>query len=294
MKEFLAECEKFDRKLDLAQEIDAALVWYLTNLFLQGYDLSKGVYTVIGFEGMYPRYGKQGDLGLPRAHRALKGWRRLAPPRSRVGVVWYVVAGVAACLLRDNHFDMAAWVVMAHGCYLRPASCMTLRRRCLVSPIAGATTCWAILLSASQYQLRSKTGTSDDSVFWDVKGLEWYKEILAALAVGDPDEKVWSFDYRELCIEIKKASDLIGVPFVPYMLRHSGPSWDRMKNYRTLQEIQKRGLWESHKSVARYEQGARSGSEYKKIDQKMREWLEDRAAQLADHFLLNTEMPAPP
>ena len=96
LQDFLNRCEKAGRKLDTAQEIDMSLVWYLTDLFLRGFDLSKGVYTVIGFESMYPRYGKHGDLGLPRAHRALKGWRRLAPPRSRVGALWYVVAGVAA------------------------------------------------------------------------------------------------------------------------------------------------------------------------------------------------------
>ena len=168
---------------------------------------------------------------------------------------------------------------------------MTLRRRCLVSPIRGATSQWSILMSASQYQLRSKTGTSDDSVFWDAPGLDWFEEVLKALSVGNPDEVLWKFSYRDLVVQIGRASAALGVPFAPYMLRHSGPSWDRLKGHRTLAEIQKRGLRQSHKSVARHEQAARSASEYQKIKQPVRHWLEARASQLEQHMLQALPVP---
>ena len=80
----------------------------------------------------------------------------------------------------------------------------------------------------------------------------------------------------------------------PYMLRHSGPSWDRLKGRRTLAEIQKRGLWASHRSVSRYEQAARIASEYQKIQQAMRLWMEDVTRKLEQYVLEGETVPGVP
>ena len=44
----------------------------------------------------------------------------------------------------------------------------------------------------------------------------------------------------------------------------SGPSIDRSRGYRSLQEVQKRGQWKSQKSVTRYEKSARLASTWEK------------------------------
>jgi hypothetical protein len=279
VKEFLRFGESKGERMKTAESIDTVMVQSLTHLFLLGYDLSRGVYTLVGFMTLFPRYGRGGYLGLPRAQRAL------APQRSRVGVAFHVVAGLASALIQLGRLDMAAWVILAHGCYLRPVTCMGLRRRCLVAPRPGATRCWSILLSASEYNLVSKTGTSDDPVLWDVHGLEWFAVVLGELAKGNKDEVLWNFNYLELCRAVKKASQKLQVSFVPYQLRHSGPSWDRLRERRTLAEIMKRGLRQSHKSVARYEQAARSGSECLKIPPALREWME-RCTTMLEKFIL--------
>ena len=49
-----------------AEAIDTVMVQFLTHLFLMGYDLSRGAYAVVGFMTLFPRYGRSGDLGLPR------------------------------------------------------------------------------------------------------------------------------------------------------------------------------------------------------------------------------------
>eukprot|EP00974_Lingulodinium_polyedra_P051784 4979751-Lingulodinium_polyedra.AAC.1 len=73
---------------------------------------------------------------------------------------------------------------------------------------------------------------------------------------------------------VKKCSEELRVPFVPCQLRHSGPSWDRLRNLRPLLEVQKRGMWASYAPVARYEKAARSLAECQRIDAPTRNFLE--------------------
>ena len=110
--------------------------------------------------------------------------------------------------------------------------------------------------------------------------MPWFGHVLAVLAVGDKDAAVWNFDYPSLCRQIQQVSEELAIPFVPYMVRHSGPSWDRLQNRRTLAEIQKRGMWAARQSVARCED-TRSAWEYLKIDQQTRAWLEARSRRSA-------------
>ena len=45
---------------------------------------------------------------------------------------------------------------------------------------------------------------------------------------------------------------------VAYSLRHGGPSWDFMKKFRGLEEIQQRGRWRSSSSVLRYQKNVKT------------------------------------
>ena len=57
----------------------------------------------------------------------------------------------------------------------------------------------------------------------------------------------------------------MGIDITPYQLRHSGPSKDRSRNSRSLLEVQKRGRWKSHKSVARYEKSGRLAANFQML-----------------------------
>jgi hypothetical protein len=114
------------------------------------------------------------------------------------------------------------------------------------------------------------------------------------LAHGQPNERVWNFDYPTLTHMIRKAALALGLSFVPYQLRHSGASWDRLKGRRTLQEIQKRGMWRTHKSVTRYEQAARIVSEYLKINEHTRAHLELCHRNLESHVCDGLPVPDAP
>ncbi len=69
---------------------------------------------------VFPRYGHL---------QALKGWKRLGPPRSRLGVRYFVVARIAVLLMRGGHLVIAIWSLMTQGTYFRQSA---LRRRTLM------------------------------------------------------------------------------------------------------------------------------------------------------------------
>lgn len=252
-----------------------------------GYTSSDGVYTVVGWMALHPSYSRHGLLSLVRSHRALKGWRRLEPPRSRIGVTIFVVSAVAAELIRRRRPDMAVWIMISHLGYLRPSSNMALRRRCLVTPKAGACDFWSLLLNSWEYKLVSKPGTTDDAVLLDGTDYAWLAPKYREMIQGDPNEKLWTFTYFGLVKEILAAASAIGINLVPYQLRHSGSSWERLRNERSLQEVQTRGRWRSFASVTRYEKVSRLLSEYDKIPVGMREWMEDGHRFLRQHESLS-------
>ena len=78
------------------------------------------------------------------------------------------------------------------------------------------------------------------------------------------------------------ANDL-GVSFVLYQLRHSGPSSDRLQRKRDLLEIQKRGNWRIFASVVRYEKSAAIAAEYARYSVGQRLYFEDCARHLEEY-----------
>ena len=89
-------------------EIDLLLVSYVTYFSFLGCGISSAESVLPSWASCHPRWNRQGCKETPRLHRALKGFRRLAPPRSRVGVAWPATAGITAVLLRRQCYDEAA------------------------------------------------------------------------------------------------------------------------------------------------------------------------------------------
>ena len=74
-------------------------------------------------------------------------------------------------------------------------------------------------------------------------------------------------------------------------MRHSGASWDRLQQRRDLNEIQKRGQWKSHASVARYEKATKVMSGYSRLPLELRDYMETVSRNLEQYFLNGWEVP---
>lgn len=181
---------------------------------------------------------------------------------------------------------------MGLGGYLRPGSNMRLRKGCTVPPIRGVCDFWGLLLNPSEFHEFSKTRTSDDSILWDFQELLWMRRVFPRLRAGPPDAHMWDFDYPTVSRQIARSAELLGVSFVPYQLRHSGPSWEMLRRRRTLAEIQKRGQWRSFSSVQRYEKATKLMAAYHRLAPDLRRHLELVGKNLEAHFCDNKPVPA--
>ena len=114
----------------------------------------------------HPRWNKHGCRERARLHCALKGFRRLAPPKVARWCMdrdsWNHSGASPQTMLRDE----AALTLLCCGTYLRPSEGRQLRSGCLVLPEITVSPYWSLVLAASEFGLQSKTGVIDGSVLW--------------------------------------------------------------------------------------------------------------------------------
>lgn len=263
-------------------------------MFFEGEEAYVGDRLVAAVEAVWPEHGRFGSRPLLRMQRALRGWRVLAPGRSRRPLPWPVVAGLCVELGHRGRWDMAVWVLLVFQSYLRPSEAFKLLRGDLVEPSEGLTRHWAIIVGAGDHGLTSKVGASDSSIVLDLIGLEWMAPVWAALRQGAPTSPLFGFGYHELYKEFAAAAKVLNVKAVPYQLRHSGPVWDRIRNVRTLREVQKRGRWKSTASLVRYQRQARLAADLKAFPRAWADYFRTCADVLVGCVLHGKRPPARP
>ena len=193
------------------------------------------------------------------AHRLPKSWRSLAAWRRNFiageggpetcEMIWCLIAEMREAQ-REEEADALS---LQHDCYLRAGELLLLR----VTDVSSDGDDWVIRLGIKERKEKTKTG-SHQGVRVDWPGTEaMLKKRTARRA---PDEKLFSItsaSYRQAWHEAGLAlKKRIGIDsFVigpPHSVRHSGPSRDSATGYRSIWQIQRRGRWQSEKSVMRY------------------------------------------
>lgn len=297
LDEFLAFTER--RGIGLAGDaaVDAALVSWFSALWLGGHQAYRGEWCLAALLHKMPEFGRGGPRSVARAWRALKGWRKLTPSRSRRPHPLKAWAATAVMLCLRGHPQMALYTLLLVSAYLRPSEGMALRRADFLPPTVGATGTWSILIAPSEIGATTKTGDSDDSILLDSRWLEWASPAWRLLCEGVPGSCVWSFTYPAYLKEFKLIRDRLKIPdLVPYAARHSGPSVDRALGVRSQEEVRKRGRWKQHRSMTRYEKAARLAATARSYTPSISAFMDVCEAQLADVVLgLRTDrLPLPP
>ena len=241
-----------------ASELDQKLVSHFDRLYLEGKGFSAGQKLLAALLFFLPVYGAAGRLNLPRAQRALRGWKKRRPGTTRRPLPWCVICGIALDLTLRGFAQMAlCWLLMV-DCYLRPSECVNLTAIQVVARQKGRGMSSTALHLNPDYLMRpSKTGELDESV---LVSRSWIGEMLEVLARRKaPSSRMWSFDLAALRQQFLVSAAKSGVKFlkpVLYMGRHSGASLDRLEHRYSLEEVRKRGRWRSAASVSRYEKRA--------------------------------------
>lgn len=235
---------------------------HLSLMFHEEREASEGMKFLAAVGHFFPQLGK-GSRSLPRARRMLQGWSKVCPASARVPPPNCAVCALAVEMARDRQVDMAVATLIAHQCYLRPDELHSLRRRDVIAPQGGrgGEGCWSLLLGPVDLRRPTKTGIFDDSVLVDHPMLLWLGRHIARLKTcGDQEEPIWPFTRAAYGRQFAKGVRRLQLGhwgFVPYSLRHSGPSWDRNDRRLSLLEIQRRGRWLDPRTVVRYERSSK-------------------------------------
>ena len=252
---------------------DELALEYLESLFLEGFGPSLAGRVLSALAWAVPGLPRPLRLGLPRAHRALQGWKRHAPGHSRPPLPWLVVAGLASVLLEGKLPLMGVAIILMFGCYLRPSEALLLRASQLLPPEAAvggwAGTCWGVVLCAAEYGRASKTNEFDDSVVLEMPEARCIEGALHHLKERrSPHTGLWGFSYEDLRHAFNTAAERLKITHLKptlYALRHGGASHDAAVHKKPLADIAKKGRWRSHLTVRRYEKHGRLALELGKV-----------------------------
>ena len=98
---------------ELPTVLDAKMVHHMDRMFLEGKAAGAGEKLLAAVQYYVPAHGSRGEAVLPRAVRALRGWRRLMPQRTHRPLPWCMVACIAMLLAVRHAVGMAlCWLLM--------------------------------------------------------------------------------------------------------------------------------------------------------------------------------------
>lgn len=247
------------------EALDAYLVDHFDALFFEGEGVDAGSRLLAAIAFHHPRFSRLGAHSLPRAWRALRGWKRLAPPKAGLPMPQVGMHAVVGALIAMNDRPAALATLLGFYGYLRPGELCSLTPMHLVAPVQSAPVQlrhWGLILGPVELRRSTKVGEFDESVLMDVPELKWIHPYMSELAPRQPPTKpVWPFDCADYCRRFLKASRLAGtrcLGLYPYSLRHGGASFDALQGRRPLAQIKKQGRWKADSSVRRYEKATRA------------------------------------
>ncbi|CAK0896451.1 unnamed protein product, partial [Prorocentrum cordatum] len=225
---------------------------------------------------------------LPRASRALRGWRRLAPTKTRQPLPWAVCCAMAMQVMAEatpgglpcGPEAALAWIMMVDT-YLRPGEALRLMSAQILGPCGILAE--VVVHVNSGYMLRaSKTGEMDETA---TISRRWIGTCLMALATRLQGQPLWPLKLSQMKDLFDRAAVKVGLaPLAPvlYMARRSGASVDRQGGRLALDEVGNRGRWRTLSSVRRCQKrGLRRQEVWNNLSERQRRYCESAVAALA-------------
>ncbi|CAE7255770.1 hmgA [Symbiodinium natans] len=261
---FESFCKTQKLKLRKEDEVDYALNLFLNQAFLEGWDISEGVKCMAAVTDRWPALSGRGQL--PRTRRSMQGWRNLDPGVTRPPLAWPLVALIALTVLQADQFVACMAILFMFATYVRPGEVFEIRRQDLVKSRSLGQV-WSVNLHPSDDLQESKVEVSNETILLDNKEIPWLGAALECMTAIS-GAALFPTNYTELLDTWHRALKQLGLGSkfaVPHQLRHSGASWDRFKNYRSLLEVKHRGRWAADSSLKRYEQHAMVAQQFEKL-----------------------------
>lgn len=108
---------------------------------------------------------------------------------------------------------------------------------------------WAVILAPGHLDVRSKNNDQDDAVIIGDGRHPWAADVLAQLVRiaghGNLFNNLSLHEYERMFRKVTTQLHFTSLQITSHVVRHAGPSRDRMERSWTLQEIQRGGRWRS-------------------------------------------------
>eukprot|EP00971_Amphidinium_carterae_P274794 5452987-Amphidinium_carterae.1 len=274
-----------------ASSLDTVLAQVIEDMFLDGEPAHQGTALMAAVGWMVPRYSRWGQDCLPLCSQTLAGFKRLAPPKTRLPLPMPLIELLALLMARSGRWRAALMTMLATYCYLRPGEATSLRMSQIIMPVPHHP--WiTIVLHPVELGNPSKTQQFNEDIVLDLPEHAWMEAPLGALkAQLHPHELLGNEtgrSYNALFQQVVHALHLDALgDQVPYVLRHSGASHDAVHKLRDLVSVQRRGRWLSLTSLRRYAKGGRLADQLSRVPQAVQLQMKEAKAQLT-HFVQPT------
>lgn len=238
-----------------ARELDSALTAYLNDLYVSegGRCRSYGESALAGIQMLLPELRRR----LPVSARALRGWRRLAPPVAHPPITRDLAALVGTAMALRGKWQQGVAVLLAFDGYLRVGELLSLRREDVAlrgDPRVGSA---GLLLRGPILRLAVTKRGKNQSVCLRDRGTA----ALLRRLCGDrrPGQTLFSFSASSFRRLLKSTCRALGLSdaYVPHSLRHGGATHDYVRGM-SLEEILHHGRWSSVASARHYVQEGRA------------------------------------
>ena len=253
-------------------QVEQAIVEFLNQQYLRGRPAADGEKLVAAVVFSQPKYSRSGGQALARVWKCIRGWRIVAPPRSRDPEMLEVWCGIMYVLTAMEESAMALMIAVGLSCYFRPGEALGIQIQDVLRPHRSCAGLMSIIILPRERTAVSKTGETDNNCLLDCNWMTWLPcaILLHIERLGLAHGNLFDFSYPQFYCAFMTACQRLGVrSVVPYQWRHSGASIDRSRKTRTLDEVRKRGFWKSHKM--RYEKAGRLHVSFRKysLDQRL-------------------------
>ena len=270
---------RFDRWCLLSQhkvatqaQMEAALLTMFHEMFFEGADAAEGWKTLAALYhcrlDLAPRFAN-----VPRVIRALKGWSRLAPARSRLPLPWLMTMLVINSMMKLRFHTSALATALCFALYLRPSEALSLRREQLIPPVRLARRAekkWSVVLHPFEGGRPSKTKAFDESLTAESTAFPWLPKMMTHLrSQTQPLHSVFPLQYslwsKQFAMAWKEAGLASQGSATLYQLRHGGASHELLTGARSAADLKKRGRWVTDSSMSRYAKSARIHEQLQKL-----------------------------
>lgn len=215
--------------LATAEMVDTLLAAAMDEYYFEGHHVSDGSKLFAAVKFFNPQLVRGCVECFPRASRALRGWRRLAPGSVRMPTPWEAMWGVVGTLLYVGLPLVAVGVLVQFNTYMRPGELCGMTPKLLIPPVELSllTNAWGITLAFMEDGHPTKTGEYDKHILLG-EDMAFLFGILHALKLLVPANfPLWPMTGEDLTKYIRLGSTAAGTDVLDlsaYGNRHGGAS----------------------------------------------------------------------